>query len=318
MVDGQRFSYEGEVDTLMFGVEARTPGRRGQRLGLAYATSEADFSVASGKVVRSLQSVHPYLSFDVGEESSLWLSMVFGRGEYERGAEVRSASALSAAGGGSSSWQLDGYQVGASARFVSGRSVLARSAVFDEMTLKAWRAEVELEVGREFSYPDQELRLHPFASLNTRKDGGDGTSVGAFDAGGGVRLNWSAGLQVELSGRVQATNDDSKESRLEGSFSYDYANDGRGWTFSAQPHFERIEHENGRVSFRRTLAGKVGYGLPVSLFSDSGLSRISVSASAGGSGEASASYGWNFSGRRLDVDLAAGGSDLRIDFKFGE
>ena len=52
---------------------------------------------------------------------------------------------------------------------------------------------------------------------------------------------------------------------------------------SAKPSFERFEDENGRVSFKRTVVGDVGYGLPINLFVDSGLSKVNVSATASSS-----------------------------------
>ena len=199
---------------------------------------------------------------------------------------------------------------------MSGRSVLERSAAFDETAVKAWRAEFELEVGREFSWPEQDLVLRPFANFDGRRGRRQrGSRPWHFDAGGGLRLSWAQGLQLELSGQVQATDDDHKESRFEGSFSYDFNNDGRGLTLSAAPKFERIENEDGSTSLRRTVVGKAGYGLPVNLFVDSGLSKVSVSATAGGDAAAAATYGWSFAGRRLGVDLSAGGSDFRIEFK---
>ena len=314
IVEDRKFTYDGGVDVLMFGLEARASGS-GPRLGLAYSNSEADFTLNAGKVTRSLQLLHPYLSVDVGADSTFWLSMGIGRGEYVRDDAKRDTSAISAAGGASTSWELDGYQLGLGGRFVSGRSVLERSAAFAETEVKAWRAELELEVGREFSWPEQDLVMRPFVSFDGRRDGGDGIEATAFDAGGGVRLNWSEGLQLELSGQVQGNDDDHKESRFEGSFSYDYENDGRGLTLSAAPKFERIENEDGSTSLRRTVVGKAGYGLPVNLFVDSGLSKLSVSATAGGDEAAAATYGWSFAGRRLGVDLSAGGSKFSIEFK---
>ena len=131
-----------------------------------------------------------------------------------------------------------------------------------------------------------------------------------------MRLNWAQGLQVEFSGRVQLNDDDHKERRFEGSFSYDYESDGRGWRLSAEPRFERIENEDGSVSFRRTVVGDLGYGLPVRLFTDSGMSSINVSATAASGESASASYGWHFDGRRLGVDLSAAEDSFKIEFEF--
>ena len=311
----RQFSYEGEVDVLMFGLEARA-AKSGPRLGLAYSTSEGEFDLdRGGKVKRSLQSLHPYLSIDAGADSNLWLAMGFGRGEYERDDESRDASALSAAAGARKNWELHGYKLGFSGQLVSGRSILERSAVFEEMEVNAWRAELELEVGREFSFPDQDLVMSPFVTFDGRSDGGDGDAQKAFDAGGGVRLNWAEGLQLELSGRVQTSSGDHEEKRFEGSFIYDYENDGRGLMMSAKPSFERVENDNGRVSFKRTLVGDLGYGLPINLFVDSGLSKVNVSATTSSSAAAVASYGWSFAGRRLGVDLAAGSSKIKIKFE---
>ena len=314
IVEERPFAYDGEVDVLMFGLETRAHGS-GARLGLAYSNSEADFILNAGKVTRSLQQLHPYLSFDAGADSTFWLSMGIGRGEYGRDDDKRDTTALSAAAGGSIRGEMADYRLGLGARFVSGRSVLERSAAFAETRVKVWRAEFELEVGREFSWPEQDLVLQPFVSFDGRRDGGSQIETLAFDAGGGLRLNWAQGLQLELSGQVQATDDDHKESRLEGSFSYDYNNDGRGLSLSAAPRFERIENEDGSTSLRRTVVGNLGYGLPMNLFVDSGLSRLSVSATAGGDAAAAATYGWSFAGRRLGVDLSASGSDFRIEFR---
>ena len=244
--------------------------------------------------------------------------MGFGRGKYERDNESAvAAAALSAAAGARKDWDLHGYKLGVSGRLVSGRSVINRSAVFnnDDMKVAAWRAELEMEVGREFSFPNRKLVLSPFVSFDGRLDRGDVEGQKAIDAGGGVRLNWGEGLQLELSGRVQASGDDHDEKRIEGSFSYDYASDGRGLMLSAKPSFERFEDENGRVSFKRTVVGDVGYGLPINLFVDSGLSKVNVSATASSSAAAVASYGWSFAGRRLGVDLAAGDRKIKIKFE---
>ena len=111
IVEERPFSYEGEVNVLMFGLETQARGSKA-RLGLAYSNSEADFTLSSGKATRSLQQLHPYLSFDAGSDRTLWLSMGIGRGEYVRDDDKRDTTALSASGGGSINWELAGYQLG--------------------------------------------------------------------------------------------------------------------------------------------------------------------------------------------------------------
>ena len=88
-----------------------------------------------------------------------------------------------------------------------------------------------------------------------------------------------------------------EEKRFEGGLGYDYENDGRGLMLSPSFSFERVENDNGRVSFKRTLVGDLGYGAAVNLFVDSGLSKVNVSAAASSRATAVASYGWSFAGR---------------------
>ena len=314
IVAGEHFNYKGEVDMLMLGFEARSSSGDGPKMGLAYSTSDAEFKVADGEVTRKLQSVHPYLSYSHKDRGNIWLSFGIGRGDYTRQDETRGATALSAAGGGTTTWDLSGYEIGIGGKVVSGRSVIERTAAFAELEVDAWRAEIEFKLGREFEYPDQELKMRPFVSVDARRDGGGDLSTGAFDAGGGVSLDWAQGLQLQLSGRAQLSEKDVQENRIEGSFSYDYGNDGRGLNLSAQPKFERVENADGSTTFQRTVIGKLGYGLPVRLFKDSGIGQFSLSVSGGGDSR-EASYGWSFAGRRLDVDLSAAGEKLGLKLK---
>ena len=88
-----------------------------------------------------------------------------------------------------------------------------------------------------------------------------------------------------------------EEKRFAGSLGYDYENDGSGLMMSPSFSFERVENDNGQVSFKRTLVGDLGYGLPINLFVDSGLSKVNVSATTSSS--------------------AASGSLLWMEFCFG-
>ena len=62
---------------------------------------------------------------------------------------------------------------------------------------------------------------------------------------------------------------------------------GRGLNLSAQPKFERVENADGSTTFQRTVIGKLGYGLPMRLFKDSGKATFSLSVSGGGGRETS-------------------------------
>ena len=314
-VGGEQVRYDGTVNVFMLGLEA---GRSRTRIGIAGGRSQGKLSLSDSdaRVERSLNTVHSYLSFRTSESMRLWAAGSFGKGDYVRfdgdDETTRDARHVSAAGGLEGSWNYRTVDMSAGMNVLAVQSRLSAlaSESLAESKSSFWRTRIDFEAGQAFEvFP--ETRFRPFLGVGLRRDGGDDWLKGhEVDATAGMSLDWSGGLNVRFTSHWQASNGVSKERRIDGSISYDFAGDGRGLMLSASPSME----SGSDAPWSRSLGARVGYGLPVRLLADSGIATFSAELS-GSQESLSRRYGFSFAGRRLDVDLSAGGDAYRISLK---
>ena len=314
LADGVRTPYDGNVNVFMLGVEA---GRNGRKLGIAAGRSKGRFVVGDSgtRVRRQLNSVHPYASFRLSDRLRLWAAGGFGAGEYVRaGSDGRAAAGdtryISAAGGLRTSFVHEGMEIAGGFQGLQVQSKLEAADRLPAASARAWRVQADFEAGRSYSI-GPEVVFKPFAGVDIRYDGGNGPfDYGqALDATAGMNLNWRQVLSARISSRLQVQGGDSRERRIDGSISYDRGSDGRGLMLAASPKAASVDD----APFEGGLSVRVGYGLPLRLFGESGLAVGSADLSNAGAGS---SYGLKFSGRRLGLDLsAAGDGAYRMDLR---
>ena len=306
-----RIPYSGDVNVLMLGVEA---GSASRKIGIAAASSLAKFTLgeSNARVRRELKSLHPYANFRINDSVRFWMSGGFGFGDYARaetGSEeaVGDTSYLFAAGGLSSAFVHERMEIGIGLKILHVQSKLEATEVLPASKARSWRMQTDFEFGG-WSYnirPD--LIFKPFVGMNIRYDNGNGPfEYGqALDAVTGVRLNWKEVMDAHISSRVQIQNKDARERRIEGSLSYDYGSDRRGLMLSVTPEASSTADE----SFASEVNVRAGYGLPFQLLGENGAATFSADFSYAADANVGKSYELNFSGRRLDVDLAADDDD---------
>ena len=307
--------YSGDVNVFMLGLEA---GLSNRIIGLAAGSSKGKFTIGdtNARVRRELKSVHPYASFRISDRVRFWLSGGMGSGDYARtGSDGRETVAdttyLSAAGGIKTAFRHEDMEIGTGLRMMQMQSKLEETEDLPGSKARFWRVQADFESGWPHNL-SPEIVFSPLAGLNIRYDGGNGPfEYGtALDAIAGMRLNWSGGLRTQLNYRWQVQKKDAREKSIDGSISYDHRSDGRGLMLSVSPKAV----STADTSFTPTASARVGYGLPVRLFADSGIATVSADFSYTET-SVTDSYGFRFAGRRLDVDLSAAGDAYRLNLK---
>ncbi|MCY4325483.1 MAG: hypothetical protein OXC81_05620, partial [Betaproteobacteria bacterium] len=319
IVDEEQVLYDGDVNLFLLGFEA---GMQSTRFGLAAGRAKAkmDLSNYDARVERQLASFHPYLSYQASDSIRLWASGGFGKGDFIRRTDdseiTRDARYTSAAGGFTSSWAYHSVELSAGLEGLVVQSRLAADLAqsLDEVKSSSWRANLDFEVARSFALAS-EWTFRPSLGAHIRRDGGDEwLDEDEVDASAAVSVNWSRGLSAEFFSRMQVTKGDTYERNVNGRISYDFGSDGRGLLLTVAPS---MSSSGTDADLERSLSATAGYGLPVRLFADSGLATFSADFSSADAGIVAENYGFRFSGRRLDVDLAADGDGdtYRLNFK---
>ena len=307
--------YSGDVNVFMLGLEA---GLSNRIIGLAAGSSKGKFTIGdtNARVRRELKSVHPYASFRISDRVRFWLSGGLGTGDYARaGSDGRETVAdttyLSAAGGIKTAFRHEDMEIGTGLKMMQMQSKLEETEDLPGSKARFWRVQADFESGWPHNLSPETV-FSPLAGLNIRYDGGNGPfEYGtALDAIAGMRLNWSGGLRTQLNYRWQVHKKDARERSIDGSISYDHRSDGRGLMLSVSPKAV----STADTSFAPTASARVGYGLPVRLFADSGIATVSADFSYTET-SVTDSYGFRFAGRRLDVDLSAAGDAYRLNLK---
>ena len=313
--------YDGKINMVMMGAEYRTSSKR---FGVAFGTSNTDLLVGELKTIaveRKLNVVYPYLSLPLSERARMWVSAGLGSGEYMRGANTENATKtardtdyLSIASGVEGNWSHELVEIDSGVKALVVRSKMDELAGSPEATGRAWRLQADFKASSSFAATSG-IDLRPFVGAHLYHDGGDewlGTN--ALDTSAGMNLKWDRGLQAEFSSRWNVNDDgDVNEERIDASISYDYGFDGRGLLLTVAPRMSN----SSAAEADRSLSGSASYGLPVRLFTDSGMVTFTADFATAKQGVVAERYGFRFAGRRLDVDLGADGDgdSWRIDLK---
>ena len=305
-IEGVTISYAGEAKVFMLGMEI---GASERKIGFAAGKLKAEFTMGEDdtRMRRELVLVHPYLSFRTKDDVWLWISGGFGQGEYgtaDEGSQetVRNAKYMSAAGGLQSSWGYGNLELSAGIRALGVQSNLDAWQEQPALEVRTWRTLLDFEAASPFII-SSDLSIRPFIGAGLRHDGGEYWLAGhEIDAKAGMELNWRRSLRAEFSSRWQINSDGSSdEKRIDGSISYSFgANSRRGLMLSANPKFSRV----GNAPLEGKMSAKAGYGLPVRIFSASGIATIQARMSYSKYGIAG-NYGLDFAGRRLKTGLTA-------------
>ncbi|MCY4324431.1 MAG: cadherin repeat domain-containing protein, partial [Betaproteobacteria bacterium] len=318
VVDDVVIPYSGGVNVFMLGLETSMGSKR---LGMSAGRSTAKFIVGDSKaqVRRQMTSLNPYVSFPINDRTRAWLSGSYGRGDYKRSESgssrevVSDTNYISASGGLQTSFVYDGMDIETNLTALQAQSKMEATDQLEASKARAWRLAAGLQVGRSYSIEERKMVYKPFVGMDIRYDGGNGPfEYGQdLDAAAGIDLNWNKVVNARLAGRAQLQGGDSRERRIEGSISYDYAADGRGLMISANTNATSVAD----AQFAAAASTRIGYALPVRLFADSGLATFAADLSSADDGIVAENYNFRFSGRRLDVDLAAGDRQVKIKFE---
>ena len=311
-IDDEQVAYDGNASLFMVGAETSMSRTR---MGIAAGRAKTKLALANTKsrVQRQLNSIHPYLSFQASDQLQLWATGGFGRGdlvvlEDSGNQNTRNARNVSAAGGFKVNWKRAKINLAAGMNMLAMQSRLAadRDRALPASISRFWRTNLDFNVSRAFA-PTAEISFRPFVGAQIRRDGGDNwLDMRALDATAGIDINWIRGLSAKITSRYQINKGEFRERNVNGSISYDMDSDRRGLMLSVSPSMA----SSNDASFSRSLSARAGYGLPMRLFADSGLTTISTDFSSTETGSGAYSYGLSFAGRRLQVDLTAAGETL--------
>ena len=311
-IDDEQVAYDGNTSLFMVGAETSMSRTR---MGIAAGRAKTKLALANTKsrVQRQLNSIHPYLSFQASDQLQLWATGGFGRGdlvvlEDSGNQNTRNARNVSAAGGFKVNWKRAKINLAAGMNMLAMQSRLAadRDRALPASISRFWRTNLDFNVSRAFA-PTAEISFRPFVGAQIRRDGGDNwLDMRALDATAGIDINWIRGLSAKITSRYQINKGEFRERNVNGSISYDMDSDRRGLMLSVSPSMA----SSNDASFSRSLSARAGYGLPMRLFADSGLTTISTDFSSTETGSGAYSYGLSFAGRRLQVDLTAAGETL--------
>ena len=312
-IGDKKFSYDGDVNVLMLGVDV--VGSDDSVMGIAASTSDSEIDFGEeGIVERRATTVHPYLSWRLRERMRVWLSAGGGGGslvnKQSRSQYIRDVKYALFAGGLSASWKYDEYDLSLGGNVSRTSSELEALDHLDlaEAKFISSRLEAQARASRSFVFSARGISLRPFVNLSGRRDGGDIDERNAFDFGGGIEAEWEQGMQAEISGRWQLSDDDeASEKSITGRIIYDFGSDGRGLQLQMSPDLVQRQDENGHVSLQRELRAGLGYVMPVRVFGQGSLMEVSADASYGTTRQ-SRSYGWKLSGSSSSIGASASDS----------
>ena len=207
-------TWEGEMLSAHLGADWRL--RRELLAGVALSWHEGDVDYDDdgdeGTSRSRMTSVHPYLGWFPSEESSLWMSVGYGRGTVEvddeavegrhsgdsemrmvgAGGRVRVLSSEGWLGGGTSSLDVKGEG------WVARTEISGNGGMLADDTVDARRVRLALEGAHERRLASGSV-LTPMLELGVRHDGGDGETGVGVEVGGGLRYaDADAGLSSEV------------------------------------------------------------------------------------------------------------------------
>ena len=343
----RRISYDGDLDTLLLSIYRNF--RRNDYAGLALVNSFMDFYINDESFPqqdkkprlefrKDLTTRHAFLSMDMGYGLNLWLSAGSGKGEtyseirfadnsfgnYQDGTIKHDSNTAAI----SHRADLGSLELSTEIRRVA-RTNEIKQRHFDRdalrFTTESNRLEVadiwvDLEAARSFFHAPG-LLLQPFVSVLERRRDYESSEHkllqrGTF-AGGGIRVHWRWGVQVELSGHGQVSGkEDIKEEMIKRRVHFDPNNDERGMMFSMESGLESVELANGIIATSNFVNYDLGYAFPT-WFAGGGVSRFSVNAVSGDLTQAT-TYSWRFTGRKKVILLSLAKDDYVLEFSVND
>ena len=246
-------TWKGEMLSAHLGADWRL--RRELLAGVALSWHEGDVDYddidgtkrVEGTLRSRMTSVHPYLGWFPSEESSLWMSVGYGRGTVEvedaevegrhsgdselrmvgAGGRVRVLSSEGWLGGGTSSLDVKGEG------WVARTEISGNGGMLADDVLDVRRVRLALEGAHERRLASGSV-LTPMLELGVRHDGGDGETGVGVEVGGGLRYaDTDAGLSSEVRVRALAAHQGAlDEWGVSGTVRYAPGASGRGVSFS--------------------------------------------------------------------------------------
>ena len=337
----ERISYDGDIDTLL--LSAYASFRENDYAGLALINSYQILDLTLRGLPKQgldsfLSTKHAFVSTDLGGGFKLWLSAGQGTGdrrienrplqivcgpntlEYSDDREVDQSSYTGII---SHRWNLRGLELSTRIKQVSRDNELEaqlfgvdpeKCEIPEKEELKTADTEIDLEVARTFVHAPG-LLLQPFASvLERRRKVNEFTRKTTF-AGGGLRLDWRWGMQLELSGHAKASGDSFDEDMIKRRMHFDLNNDDRGLILSMESGVESLELLDA-VATSNFVNYEVAYAFPT-WFASGGVSRLSINAVTGDL-DRETSYNWRFTGRGKTILLSLAKYDAALEFSIND
>ena len=294
--------WNGAVLSAHLGADWRPLPKLLAGMALAWHDGAMDYEAAEGAKGKSrnwMLSIHPYLGWAPGEDSSLWMSLGYGRGAVEvddeevtgeqsgiselwmigAGGRARVLSSEGWLGGETSSLDVKGEG------WISRTDVKGNGGMLADRAFDAQRVRVVLEGAHQRRLWSGPV-LTPVLELGVRLDGGDGETGLGVETGGGLRFaDATARLSSEVKVRGLVVHQGALgEWGVSGMLRYAFGAGGRGLSFSVTPSIGTPESGTARLWERGVdeassaaankatalrLGSELGYGLP--LFGDAGV-----------------------------------------------
>ena len=256
-------SLDGEVTTGLLGVDWST-GNWLTGLVLSLSESDGDYGseMDSGEVSSSLTGIHPYLSYALTEQLSVWATAGYGVGNQtlkQKGGDLTETeismktAAMGLRGELRELSEANGLRLAVLADAQSARMAS------DTTDADVWQLRFGVEGSRQFDYGEGRF-LIPSFEIGLRRDGGDGQTGFGMDVGGRFAFsNPSSGIAAEFAARGLLSHEAEglHEWGVSGSISFDSdPSSQHGFTFSLAPSWGAASSGGmDALMARETMAG---------------------------------------------------------------
>ena len=287
---GSSISYDGDVASANVGFDTSLSEDLLAGMSVAQAQGTVDYTdsfALAGELESTLTSVNPYLGWRSPGGVNLWATAGHGWGEVEVDDETAGLQAsdltqqMMAVGVSGELLKSDeGSQGGSTSLRIKAETAFTRadvdgSGTLESTTLRASRHRLVLE-GLGVRELASGAAFTPSFEVGMRRDGGDGETGTALEAGGGLRYSDpETGLIVESRARTLIGHDgDYEEWGVSGLIQLDPGPGGRGLAFTVQPAWGRTAGGVQRLwnsgviggagladQAGRRMSAEIGYGL---------------------------------------------------------
>ncbi len=260
----QRLKYDGKSSSIYLGVDLNLSDEILAGVSVAHTeTSLNCIGIGFRRIDYDMLSVHPYMAWDRGKLRS-WTLLGLGRGDYvaelhDDGGRVHGKTWLFMADFGvERHWDADGYELATGLEGFFSRTKLddmrIGSAMFSDVDTEVLLGKMHFKVGRRFDQSWGQINPHGVAEVRRVESYFGGLQ--ALDLGIDLDLKANAGLQAQMSARLQVNDAEHEENRYSALLTYDQDADRRGLLFETGHGLSY----NSKGLVERQTHGQIGFG----------------------------------------------------------